>query len=70
MRHRKQMIPRKPKDILGLALKNLSVGEEVFCTSKTYDAIKDRVHEFTQARQDRSWSILQWGSIKKIKRTA
>ena len=69
MRNRKQFV-RKPKDVLGITLRNLSVGEEVFCTSKTYDAIKDRVHEFTQARQDRRWSILQWGSIKKIKRTA
>ena len=70
MRHRKQMIPRKPKDILEMTLRNMVVGDEVVCTLKTYEAIKDRVNNYSLLHSDRRLAIMQWGGVKKLKRAA
>ena len=60
----------KQKDILGLALKTLWLGDEIICTSNTYANIKDRIDAFSQSRKDRRIDVIPWGAIRKIRRTA
>lgn len=69
MRHRKQFV-RKPKDILEMTLRNMVVGDDVVCTLKTYEAIKDRVNNYSLSHSDRRLAIMQWGGVKKLKRAA
>ena len=60
----------KPKDILGLSLRNLWLGDELICTSRTYDAIRGRVNEFSRSHQDKRLATITCGSIMKIRRVA
>ena len=66
---RKKRFIRKPKDILALALKNLWPGEELLCSKAIYDKIDDRVEAFKAIQTDRRIVTIQWGDIRKIRRT-
>lgn len=70
MIHRKKASPRKPKDYLVITLRNLLQGQEILCTSHTFENIKDRVNEFSQSRKDLEFKVFSWGGIKKIRRVA
>ncbi len=59
---------RRPKDILTLALKNLWAGEELICTQRTYDAIRDRVNDFARSKQDRRIATIRALPLVKLRR--
>jgi hypothetical protein len=61
---------RKPKDILLLAFNNLWTGEELICTSHSYDAMRGRIKEIIDSFADREFRIIREGTIWKIWRTA
>jgi hypothetical protein len=69
MIHRKVAKPLKPKDIVEIALKNLVIGDGgIFCTSRTYANVKERIREFSNSHRDRTIKIISYGGIRKIKR--
>lgn len=59
---------RRPKDILLITLRNLFQGDEIFCTNRTYDAIKSRVRDFSESQQDRRMATIPCEGITKIRR--
>jgi hypothetical protein len=61
---------RRPKDILNLALKSLAPKEELLCTSKTFDAINERVALFYSVNPTQKYAVTPWDGVKKIKRLA
>lgn len=66
---RRKRFTRKPKDILSLALRNLWPGEEIICTKKTYEAVKDRMKSFSWP--DRRIETIPYGvTIRAIRRVA
>jgi hypothetical protein len=65
------MSPRKPKDILVMALRNLVIGDGgIYCTPKTYDAIKERVVAYSNSNRDRTIVINKFRDINHIRRIA
>jgi hypothetical protein len=62
-------IIRTPKDILLLALRNLWTGEELICTTHSYDAMRGRIKEIIDSFADREFRIIREGTIWKIWRT-
>lgn len=67
---KRRIVMRKPKDILSLALRNLWPGEEIICTKRTYDAVKDRLKSITDSYADRRIETIKHGATWKIWRTA
>jgi hypothetical protein len=61
---------RRPKDILTLSLKALTVNDEIICSVRTYNNIRTRLSEFQSAHDDRSYKSDIWHGIRKIKRVA
>jgi hypothetical protein len=71
MRHRKQATPRKPKDVLEIALRNLVIGDGgLFCTAQTYANVRSRIEDFTPAHQDRKITTFPLRGLKHIRRIA
>ena len=71
MIHRKVATPRKTKDIVEIALKNLVIGDGgIFCTSRTYANIREKIQEFSRSHQDRTINTVPYGAIRKIMRVA
>ena len=67
---KRRIVMRKPKNILYLALRNLRVGEELICSCRSYDAMKDRIKEITESFTERRYGIIRHGATWKIWRTA
>jgi hypothetical protein len=59
---------KRPRDILVLALRNLHVGEELLCTSRTYTQIAPRIEAFKQTYPTCRFNVLQRDGVKHIKR--
>ena len=70
MTYVKRRFTRKPKDTLAQAIKHLWPGEELICTVRTYEAIKDRVDTLAIAQHGRKLETIPYGAIKKIRRVA
>jgi hypothetical protein len=71
MKHRKQATPRKPKDILEIALRNLVIGDGgLFCTAQTFANIRSRIDEFSSSHQDRKINTFSLRGLKQIRRIA
>ena len=65
---RRKTFKRRPKDILDIALRNLFQGDELICTPRTLENIRERVEQFNQLRQDRRVSVISSVGIRKIRR--
>jgi hypothetical protein len=70
MTHTRKRVTKRPKDVLGLALKNLWQGETLICTERTWNNIRERVEAFKESHKDRRIVVIPYGPIKKIRRTA
>jgi hypothetical protein len=65
------MPKRKPKDILVFALRNLVIGDGgIFCTTRTYEAIKDRLDTYFDFNHDRRIITNKFEGINHIRRVA
>jgi hypothetical protein len=69
MMHRKH-VEHKAKDVLVLTLKNLSIGEGIFFTKRTYDNIRDRIEAFKRSSLKFKLITRPWGAVVNIKRVA
>ena len=67
---RRKRFTRKPKDVLSLALRNLWPGEEIICTKRTDEAVKDRMKSITDSYTDKKIETIRHGATWKIWRTA
>lgn len=71
MRHRKTMPPRKRKDILASALRNLVIGDGgIYCTTRTYESIKERLDVYCDFNHDRRIVTNKFKGINHIRRVA
>ena len=60
---------RQPRDILAIALRNLRVGEELFCTSKTYTQIVPRVQTIQHDHPPCHFNMFQRNGVGHVRRT-
>jgi len=58
------------KDVLGLALKTLHIGEELVCTNKSYLDIHDKIEAFRQYRGDVKIAVITHGNLRTIRRVS
>ena len=65
---RRKTFRRKPKDVLDITLRSLFQGEELICTPRTFENIKDRVESFNCSHQDRRMGVIPSVGIRKIRR--
>ena len=58
-----------PRDILVLTLRNLRVGEDVYCTPRTHAKITPRVQAFQRDHAPCRFNLFRQGALGFIRRT-